>query len=428
MKSARIVAAAVALPLLAPGLAAAQSAEPPEIAARLEALRKRYDEQSAELKDLGEKLRTLENQLRGMGLSAGQVGTMGQSASGNAAAASATTGSRVAQAPAGKSDEVVKEPARSRSVEGLYQQRGAQFTQKFTLEPSLTYSRFDRRLINLSGFLALDAIFLGSIDVQETKSDLFQLDLTGRWGVTPDLQLDVNVPYLYRHSEFFSGGVGGAAGVTSKADVSNGDIGDISVGAFYQLHRESGSWPDVILNARVKAPTGKEPYGIKVIQPDANNNNLNVPQTLPTGSGVWSAGLGASFLKTLDPAIVFGNIGYIYQFPGSFGDISTQQGVVQPGKIDLGNAWLWGLGIGFAVNERMSLSFAYNQLIQQEAKQKPEGQGWQGIVGSDANAATFNFGVTYALSDKSTLITNLGIGLTPDSPDFTLNLRIPYTF
>ena len=34
--------------------------------------------------------------------------------------------------------------------------------------------------------------------------------------------------------------------------------------------------------------------------------------------------------------------------------------------------------------------------------------------------------VTYALNQKTTLVSLLGIGLTPDAPDFTLALKVPY--
>jgi opacity protein-like surface antigen len=280
----------------------------------------------------------------------------------------------------------------------------------------------------LSGFLALDAIFLGTINVQQTKSDVFTFDLTGRWGLTDRLQLDANVPTLYRHSRFFSGGAGGAGTALSEATTSNGGLGDISMGAHYQLFRESGRIPDVVVNARLKAPTGAEPYGIKIVQPDPNNTNLTIPQKLPTGSGVWTTSVGLSALRTVDPAIVYGNIGFIHNIARSFDDISTQVGIVTPGKVDLGNAFTWGAGLGFALNEQMSMTFGFSQLISQAARTRANGGAWSKIVGSEANAASFNFGLTYALGSKATLITNFGIGLTPDAPDFSVSVRLPYGF
>ena len=49
------------------------------------------------------------------------------------------------------------------------------------------------------------------------------------------------------------------------------------------------------------------------------------------------------------------------------------------------------------------------------------------MFGSDANAATLNLGVTYAVSQHTMVVSLLGIGLTPDAPDFTLGFKIPYT-
>lgn len=398
------------------------------LAQRYEELKTNYERQARELTELRERMVELERQFRGMGVPPGRrVGPIAQSTpSPTPAPSGAPESTPAATDKPGADDKVVKEPPRTRSVEAIYQQREALFERRFTLEPSITYSRFDRRLINLSGFLALDAIFLGVINVQQTKSDLFTFDLTGRWGVTDRLQLDANIPYLYRDSQFFSGGAGGAAVALSEAKVDQGGLGDISVGANYQLFREMGSRPDIVLNARLKAPTGKDPYGIKVITPVPGNNNLNVPQRLPTGSGIWSASVGVSALKTVDPAIVYGNIGYIHNFSQSFDDISTQVGVITPGEVDLGNAFTWGAGVAFALNEQMSMSFGFSQLIADATRTKPRGGTFTKVIGSDANAATFNFGLTYALGRRTTLVTNFGIGLTPDAPDFSLTLRLPF--
>jgi hypothetical protein len=49
-------------------------------------------------------------------------------------------------------------------------------------------------------------------------------------------------------------------------------------------------------------------------------------------------------------------------------------------------------------------------------------------VGSDANAAYFNIGMTYAVNNDFTIVPNLSIGLTPDAPDFTFSLKFPYYF
>ncbi|GGX83673.1 hypothetical protein GCM10007160_08640 [Litchfieldella qijiaojingensis] len=48
------------------------------------------------------------------------------------------------------------------------------------------------------------------------------------------------------------------------------------------------------------------------------------------------------------------------------------------------------------------------------------------VIGSDANVGMVNVGATYALSHKTSIVTNVGIGLTDDASDVTLNFRMPY--
>jgi hypothetical protein len=60
------------------------------------------------------------------------------------------------------------------------------------------------------------------------------------------------------------------------------------------------------------------------------------------------------------------------------------------------------------------------------ARTRYAGSDWLKIVGSDANAGTLNFGLTHALSPNATFVGVLGIGVTPDAPDFSLSVKFPY--
>ncbi|MNG08884.1 hypothetical protein D3C84_922730 [compost metagenome] len=143
---------------------------------------------------------------------------------------------------------------------------------------------------------------------------------------------------------------------------------------------------------------------------------------------MWSITPGISLVKTVDPAVLFGNLSYTYNLEESFDDISPVQNQKVGGKVKMGNWFQFGLGTAFALNERMSLALSYSQLVSQKSKIKPDGGDWQSVSSSDANAAYFNIGMTYALSDKLTMVPNLSIGLTPDSPDFSFSLKFPYYF
>ena len=178
---------------------------------------------------------------------------------------------------------------------------------------------------------------------------------------------------------------------------------------------------------RVKAPTGKDPFGIKLVQA-TDNNNINYPESLPTGNGVWSITPGVSLVKTFDPAVLFGSLSYTYNMEESFDDISSTAGQKNPGKVKLGDSFQLGLGVAFALNEKMSMSFSVSDLIQRKSKIKYDGGDWQSAVTSDANAGYFNVGMTIAATDHLTVVPNLSIGLTEDAPDFTFSLKFPYYF
>lgn len=324
-------------------------------------------------------------------------------------------------------DTVVREAQPSPSVQNILREEHTLFSRRLTIEPGITYAFSDRRQLVLSGFLALDAIFLGTIDVDTVKSDIVTFDLSSRYGFTDRLEGEVNIPFIYRNSKFQSGGVGGAANAVSEASVDESGLGDISASLYYRLFAETQRWPDVVMNVGFRAPTGKDPFGIGIIENVGNNNNLNIPEELPTGNGVWALTGGFSFLKTIDPAIVFANIGYTYNIENSFDDISADDGR-QPGDVKLGDSIRFGFGTAFALNERFSLAFSYAQQFTFESEITPDGQPKQDVVGSDANVATFNIGATYALSNSISLVSNIGVGLTNDASDVTVTFRVPFQF
>lgn len=317
----------------------------------------------------------------------------------------------------------------SRSVEDIYDKASGFFGEgRFSLETGLTYSHYDARQLGLNGLLLLDAIFLGNINVDQIKSDNFTLDLTGRYNLGNRWQFDLNVPVVYRESTYESTGAGGSTErVSSESVNSDPRLGDVSFGVSYKFLDEDEWVPDTVFSLRVRAPTGEDPYGIKLRQ-SPGNDNLSVPEDLPTGNGVWAITPGVALVKTVDPAVLFANLSYTYNFEESFDDISPVENQKVPGKVRLGNWFQYGLGTAFALNERMSLSFSYSQLVSQKSRLKPDGGAWQTVASSDANAAYFNMGMTFALTDRLTMVPNLSIGLTEDAPDFSFSLKFPYYF
>jgi len=320
----------------------------------------------------------------------------------------------------------VTKPA-DRSVESVYEQHNALFRRNLTLTPSITRAYSDNRFVTLNGFLALGAIFLGNVNVTQQRTDLTIAALNATYGLSNRFQLDGTLPYFNRSTNFSSVGANNSSSQPSEDNVANSGIGDAVVGAFYQLRPESNTSPGITLNGHVSIPTGRSPYGIKLVN-DPLNDNLQYPGRLPTGSGVPGVQIGASFVKTSDPVVWFGGANYYYNLPKHFADLSNDRNTVVPGFARPGNTFQYQLGTAFALNERTSLSFAFSDSISNEILVKPDGGPITPVIGSATNAAMLSISTGFASNPHQTVVTEFDLGLTKDAPNFQLDMRFPHRF
>jgi hypothetical protein len=427
--------ALAALALMAAASAQAQAQQPAPndeadvkaLMAQLESLKANYAQEVRRLRELDMQVQAMQARLTGKTAPVASSAPPPQQAlpAGTPAAPASAEGYASSAAEA----QQAKQESR-RSVDDVKQQQAALFSRRFTIENSLSYARYDRKQLSLNGFLALDAIFLGNIAIENVESDTLTYNLAARWGVSPRLTLNLDVPYLARKTVFQKGGAGGSAAAIAQEETTGNGIGDVGVSANYRLFAERGRLPETVLTVGATAPTGRAPYGLdwKVLERDDDDFiRFAVPEQQPTGNGVWQANIGLSAVKTADPAILFANIGYIHSFPRSFDDIDANPDTTNPGEVKLGGSYYFGAGVAFAFNERTSLSISFSDKLSARASTRYKNGQWLKVIGSDANAGTLNLGITYALNQKTTLVSLLGIGLTPDAPDFTLAFKVPYS-
>ncbi len=418
--------AVVCLGTLVPSslLYAASDPQVDALKAELAALKQRYEAQQQALMVLEQRVRQVEEQPAAPPPKRLTRSPASEPRNNQAIAASGGSGSSY-----GESLKDDSEPAQS--VSNLYDEASGFFGGgKFSVETGITYARYDTRQLILNGFLALDSIFLGNINLDRIKADNWTLDLTARYNLDNRWQFDVNVPIVYRESTYQSGGVGGnAQGISERTITRDPTLGDVNFGVAYKFLDESENSPDAVFSVRVKAPTGKDPFGIKLLR-DTENDSLSYPEDLPTGNGVWSITPGISLVKTFDPAVLFGSLSYTHTFEDSFSDVSSTINQKVPGKVKIGDSFQIGAGVAFALNEKMSMSFSVSDLIARRSRIKSAetGDSWADVKSSDANAAYFNVGMTLAATDNLTIVPNLSIGLTDDAPDFTFSLKFPYYF
>jgi len=291
-----------------------------------------------------------------------------------------------------------KRPAETILVEkgGVLLPKGA-----LVIEPALKYSHFSRHRMSISGFTILEAIVIGEIAVSDVKRDIVEFSLTGRYGVTSRFEVEAKVPYMYRHDREVRGP--GTATV-SEHTVSDHGLGDIEGALYYHLIREKGWVPDVVVNRRVKAPTGRDPYDL-----DVEDGRY---KELPTGNGHWGISGGFTAVKTSDPAVFFAGINYYWNIERDVGK--------EFGKVDPGDSIEYNLGIAYALSERVSLSTSFQQRFTMKTTQKGDD-----VPGTFMNVATLFLGMSYSLSKKTYLNVNVGIGLTVDAPDVQVSVSIP---
>ena len=125
---------------------------------------------------------------------------------------------------------------------------------------------------------------------------------------------------------------------------------------------------------------------------------------------------------------MFASLSYNYNIITEFDDLDTNPNTLTPGEINLGNSWLFGVGMGIALNNRASFTLSFSQNITEESQTRALGGDWQKIRGSSGNAATLSLATNVSWSRNLSMTTNLSLGLTSDASDMIFSINFPYTF
>jgi hypothetical protein len=292
---------------------------------------------------------------------------------------------------------------------------------RIVVEPSFEYDHISGTSTSISGFTIFQAILIGKVQTESLKRDLFIPAITVRAGLK-DAEIYVRIPYLFRTDNLVFPVSGGATTTLAQQSFSDNHLGDITSYIYYHAIRE-GQWkpwvPDTVVRFGVNFPTGLSPYNIT----RRYNSLLGalVPVQFPTGTGHWGVVLGGTFVKTVDPAVIFVNIAWFENFSRNVGIAGDP--AVNFGNVKLGNTFEYSVGIILSLQERLSMSFAVDQRITGGST-----QNGVTIPTSNLNAVTFNIGATYVIPPRMAVDFVVGIGLSRDAPDVSLLVRVPILF
>jgi len=207
-----------------------------------------------------------------------------------------------------------------------------------------------------------------------------------------------------------------------EKNITDSGLGDIEAYYYYHLIKE-GKWkpwvPDVILRAGGHFPTGKDPYSLDR-QFDQDFGTILATE-FPTGTGHWGFSIGSTFIKSVDPAVIFLNVAYFWNFARNVGVVGTPP--QDFGNVNLGNSFEYSLGLVLALQERLSINLAYHQRF--VGRTTVNGSP---LTDSGINAISFKIGGTYVFSPRYTMDLVVGIGLNDDAPLASVLVRFPVSF
>ncbi|WP_306395369.1 hypothetical protein [Telluria beijingensis] len=307
---------------------------------------------------------------------------------------------------------------------GVLTQRGT-----YVLEPSVQYGYSSSNRVALVGYTVIPAILIGLVDVREIKRNTFTTAITGRTGINNRMEVEVKVPYVYRSDATVSRELFTGTAVERVFDTTGKGMGDIEVAGRYQLNNGGADKGYYIAGLRYKSRTGRDPFEV-VTDCDQrcigeNVTGTGLPLDLPTGSGFHSLQGTLTWLYPSDPAVFFGNLSYVHNFKRENVTRLVRNGVREPlGELEPGYVLGFNFGMGLALNDKASLSLGYDHST--IARMKQNGQTVAGSVRTQLG--TLLLGYSYRLSPKRTLNIAVGAGVTRDTPDVTLTLRVPMTF
>lgn len=299
---------------------------------------------------------------------------------------------------------------------------------KFVLEPSYQFGYSSSDRVALIGYTIIPALVIGLIDVRQVRTETQIAQLTARYGITNRLEAEVRVPYVDSHTdttsrEIFTGSA------TDKVFTTNGKgLGDIEATVRYQFNNGGADRPYYVGWLRFKSRTGRDPFEVttdcvqRCIQ---NTTGTGLPLSIPTGSGFYSLQPGMTWLYPSDPVVFFGNFSYLHNFPRSNVSLTLVNGVKQPlGRVQVGDIYDASVGVGLALNDKASISFGYDQSF--VGATRANGQTLPGSTRTVLGGLLV--GGSYRISDHRTLNLALSIGVTRDTPDVAMVVRVPMTF
>lgn len=280
------------------------------------------------------------------------------------------------------------------------------------VEPSVEYTHTDINRFVFGGVAILDTVLIGAIEATQADRDAITATLGLRYGVTNRIEGELRIPYMYRSDSTTNTFISGA-NAPQTVGLDDHGLGDIEGAVHWQVNDGGGNWPFVVANFRAKSTTGTGPF-------DVARNGLGIEEELATGSGFWGFEPSITVIAPSDPAVFFVNLGYLWNVKRSVDkQVSNNRTVTD---VDPGDAIRLGVGMGLALNEKVSFSVGYQHDWIMGTKTTFTDAEFDS---ESLSVGSLSFGVNWQMSDTTALNVSVGVGVTEDAPDVRLMARVP---
>jgi hypothetical protein len=172
---------------------------------------------------------------------------------------------------------------------------------------------------------------------------------------------------------------------------NDGGLGDVNFGLTMQLVDAKVDSPYWVTTLSATAPTGGDPFtGLSGIAPSAPS----------LGQGFWSIQGNLLLIQPYDPIVVFYGVGMQRSFEHEYIGLD-----IQPGA-----EYSYSMGVGFAVNDRVTLSARFRGAYVEET----EVEGLR-VIGSNAEPMTIRLAATISKPCERIVEPFVEFGMTEDS-------------
>jgi excisionase family DNA binding protein len=242
-----------------------------------------------------------------------------------------------------------------------------------TLELGLLYSRNDQR-----DFVVAAPVPGAPTLSREQEIDSFTTILSTRYGLPSGYQLFASLPIRYQENTI----------LFADRQVDSGsrtDLRALTAGVRRSVIREAAGRPEVILSAE---------------------------GAIPTGDSSWSLGGSLALVKSVDPAVLFGNLGYRHTFSRDFDELAL---------LEPEDTFTTTFGYALAVNDTLTLSTSFSGIFTGDSE-------FDRATLRSREQYSLQFGLTSFLTQGLYIEPTVSFNLNGTNPNVAVGVNLPYTF